>query len=235
MQLNFKEPWEWNVATPGLIYSNVRELYEQAPELQPQVGASLTPSPEGGGATFSLNSAQGRVLFKNAAFDEFMFASPQLLAVGVRSRYPGWPAIRARLVEVIGRLPAPPSLRGVSIRYINRMEFGAKVMNTDDYFTIPVHTAQGGKAPFSSFIYRTECPLEEGDIVRTTFATVVPQQRTIAFVLDLELIHEEPELSVEQALLLADHLKTIQNEEFENSITDLMRARFEDGFVDDES
>ena len=227
-QVNFAEPMTWNVATPGAIFAAISADYPVEPEAQEQVEAQFrVESDDVKAANLSLKRGSQRYLYRDASRSRVLVINAHLLSVNSLSPYEGWPALRARFTRDVGNLSGPlilPPASAVSLRYINRFVIPDLDLNTDDYFKVPVRTAQEGNAYVGGFLNRVESLLRDNvTSVFMTFASLDAGDSGRAFLLDLEVRRLVQNLSWAEALEVADELKAIENREFESLITDKCR------------
>ncbi|SMO58984.1 TIGR04255 family protein [Propioniciclava tarda] len=231
-QLELDAPVEWTVATPGLAYATLRGIYPTTPEAQQQMSASVGQDQT---EMIGLTLQQGatRFIFKDATFNRFAILSDRFQVVGTRRPYHQWPELRGRLEQLVDLTKEiygdQRGYRSVSIRYINRIVIPSGAVDTDEYFTVPVPTALGGKAPFRSFISQVESALPNETTARIAFASLEPQDggTNNQFLLDLDFKRPCQTSNLDEILAIADELKNEENREFEARITDRTRSLFD--------
>lgn len=232
-QFTFSEPLPWNVATPGLLFEKLRGDYAADPEEQAQIQASFESTPEAAGqANFAMNRGGSRYIYRDPTRTRLLVINSELMSVNSLKPYEGWDKLRVRLERGVGQvseLVTMPRIVKVSLRYINRIVIGGDdAIDTDNYFTLPIHSGEGGKAALASFIHRVQSRFSDGrTTVTSTFATIDASMTGPAFLLDLEFQrnYEEP-ITAEVAMREADELKAMENAEFETCITDETRKLF---------
>jgi uncharacterized protein (TIGR04255 family) len=232
-QFTFSEPLPWNVATPGLLFNRLRSEYAADPEEQLQMQASFESTPEAaGGANFAMNRGGSRYIYRDPSRTRLLVINSELMSVNSLKPYEGWDKLKVRLergISQVSELISIPRIAKISLRYINRIVIGGDgAIDTDNYFTIPIHSGDEGKAALASFIHRVQSRFTDGrTVVTSTFATVDAAMGGRSFLLDLEFQrnYEEP-ITVEVAVREADELKAMENAEFETCITDETRKLF---------
>lgn len=230
-QLTFARPVHWSVATPGLLYEQLRAQYPADPEVREQVEASLQVGPAGAGPNFTVNQGKSTFIYKDSGGTRLVVAGPDVLSVNSLRPYEGWLKLKARLEEAYKTFESvfkelPPVSR-VALRYINRVEIPPGHMDTDDFFNVVIRTADDGRAPFRGFIQRVESALPDDAVSISTFASMPSNLKENPFLLDLEVYKDGLNLgSLEEIVELADSLKGVENREFESSITDKTRELF---------
>lgn len=228
-QVTFAFPIQWNVAIPGLVYERLRPDYPADPEAQRPVQAALQPGDAG--ASFSLTGGPERYVYKDSSGVRLVVMGQDNLSVNCLRPYEGWPGLKARLERVlslVSEVVTLPPVRRVENRYINRIVLPSGPLNTDDYFTTPVRTAENGGASFRRFVNQVESLLSDGATsVVSTFASLEPTPEGLPFLLDLNVIREGLSLTTTDEILnAAEALKNIENLEFESWITDATRGLF---------
>jgi uncharacterized protein (TIGR04255 family) len=232
-QFTFAVPLPWNVATPGLMFGKLSSEYEADPEEQAQLQASFELPPDaGGGANFAMNRGSSRYIYRDLSKTRLLIINSELMSVNSLKPYEGWDKLRVRVERNLGQVSELLPISGiskVSLRYINRIVVGGEgAIDTDKYFTLPIHSGEEGKAAIVSFIHRVQSALTDGrTTVTSTFATLEAPTGGHAFLLDLEFQrnYEEP-ITAEVAMREADELKVMENAEFESCITDDTRKLF---------
>lgn len=232
-QFTFAEPAPWNVATPGQLYQALSKDYPSDPELQEQLLASLEGSTAPNSpVTWSMDRGEGRVIYKDASASRLIVANRFTLSANSLRPYEGWPALRQRMegaCDVVLKQLREPTIGTVSIRYINRIEIDDAKFNTDEYFTVPIRTAQNSTAHIGNFMYRVESIIEdETQTALVTLATLRDEANSLhGFLLDLEFKKVFPEpVCWQDAMECAAALKEMENAEFESHITDRTRELF---------
>lgn len=230
-QVVFKERLAWSVATPGKLFDALESDYPHEPEAQEQLEATLQVQPaHNNPANLALSRKDLRYVYQDDTKKRLLLINAQNLSVNSLRPYETWPVLRERLRRALHAVDQVTSLKRISqisLRYINRVIIPSAAIDTDDYFSMRVQTANGGKAPFRAFIHRIESVLEPGTLAVTTFATTQTEDPGSAFLLDLDFQRPGLDLeSVDEVLAVADELKELENREFETLITDKTRELF---------
>lgn len=229
-QVTFARPLSWSVATPGLLWEQLRAEYPTEPEAQDQIAASVQigdASPN-----VSVNRGEPRYLYADAEKQRLVVANSGFVSANSVPPYEGWPALRGRLESAISALQAIVPLQpvaSVALRYINRIVLpAAERIETDVYFRINIRTAREGSASFRNFMHRVESILDDdGTLLISTFATMPPTENGFPVLLDLDV--QRPGLNttdISEVLEIAEYLHDVENREFESAITDETRKLF---------
>jgi uncharacterized protein (TIGR04255 family) len=234
-QFNFVHPLPWNPATPGVLWTELKDKYPAPPEQRNEVQAQFAPAPGDPNAAqgISFGSPEARFLYKSEDLTRLVVANERFLSANSLKPYEGWPKLSQRLAEAMdilrrhmgGKLP---NISKIAIRYVNTIVVPVVEFDTDDYFRFPVKTAMEGSAAFKSIFVRIESSIVESEIdVLTTFATVNDASGP-AFLLDIEVAKDSPVdgWTADEALEMANQLKKVENAEFESLITEKTRRLF---------
>src|SRR5207249_41505 len=81
----------------------------------------------------------------------------------------------------------PKAFARLGLRYINRVALPDEQPNLAEYFTLAPQLPAGIAGTLSSFVQQLENQVEETDVLRILFGSVLPQEGEVsAFVLDLD-------------------------------------------------
>lgn len=229
-QVSFASPVKWSVASPGLLFKEIESEYPTAPEGQDQFQARIATG-EQGGLSLSQTGVQ-RFIYANEDSSRRLTANGLQISVNALQPYEKWPEFRLRFRRGLAQYstavgPFEPST--VSLRYINRIVVPDTRFDTSEYLTIPVASAHQPGSSVTGFMSRSESILGDGATRLTiTFATLQPDQEdTSALLLDIEVVRDVAHDADLDALeTVADELHTIENIEFESSITEKCRGLF---------
>jgi uncharacterized protein (TIGR04255 family) len=235
LQLRFGEPLQpWSVATPGRIFEKISRDYPAEPEIQQQVEASLQAEglDQQRSTTFAFNQGRQRILYKSADSKRLIMIAQDHIAASSLPPYEGWERFSQRLRQAratIGTVVNFPKVQQVSVRYLNRIVINdAEAIETNDYFQIPIQTAEQGKARLANFISRVESVIDDATRVNCVFASLQSPPNEYAVLLDIEVVRIfEEHITVSEAFKQLARLRRIKNSEFEASITDKARELFQ--------
>ncbi|RLC45879.1 MAG: hypothetical protein DRH70_06645 [Candidatus Coatesbacteria bacterium] len=188
----------WDLTMPGLIYDKVRNEF---PNRKPRLlhHFELGSGSEGIGERFRT---ERRVLFL-ASQDKRLFleVGPRLL--GVHSQvtpYPGWQHFKPKIEVGFKALMAvsdTEKLRGVSLRYINRIEVPDDSGGLEKYLNFRPLLAENEGMTITSFIGGTRFSIAD-DSCRVELQSTVPDDpgdRAFLLVIDYSLA---PDKTIEQ-------------------------------------
>lgn len=223
-----------NAAVPGQLYERVRQEYPSdiTTEVRVQIPAAAAGLASGG---LRVDRAT-RQVFSGVEPNKKLILAAERLSANALPPYEGWEQLLGRFSRAAEALfAARPELQAdiLAIRYINRVVVPDPPINTDDYFTVPVRTAEEGTAPFAAFSLRVQSVLTEDPITcTTTFSSIEAEggRDGVDFMIDIELERpiEDLERKKPSAWINAlEDLHVRENREFESMITDRCRGLFE--------
>lgn len=222
-----------NAATPGQLFERLRREYPLDIETQAPV-IQLPPGSEIVGQFPAVGPV--RYLFRNEEKNRFVILADDKLSANTVPPYEGWDELLARFMRAAcALLDARPEVQitELSVRYINRVVIPESPINTDDYFTIPVRTAEEGTAPFSGFALQVQSVLTDDPVTCSTgFFTAGQDGNDLVYRIDLELTRPVPASLARDSeawLPLLQDLHLRENAEFESIVTDRCRRLFDNG------
>lgn len=223
-----------NAAVPGQLYERVRREYPVDVQTEVQVQVPVAPSDPASAGVPALRQI-ARHVFNDDSMCKKLILTGETLSANALPPYEGWEALRDRFDRAASALfdaRAELCARTLSIRYINRIVIPEILINTDDYFTIPVQTAEEGTAPFSAFSIKVQSVLTDDPIeCIVTFNSAGQSVDGLTYIVDIEMSRPvEPTIGRVPAdwVSLLEDLHRRENLEFESIITDRCRRLFED-------
>ncbi|WP_280434315.1 TIGR04255 family protein [Nocardia carnea] len=231
-QLTFDSPVEWSIATPGLLFAAVSKHYPASPKAQRQLATTMGPAADtDGGTELKFGQIAERFIYETADQSRRLVASPESVSVNALPPYEQWPSLKERFehaIEIFTETVGVFEASKLSLRYINRIEIPSRALKTEDYFNISVVATHQPEAWLTNFALRSESVNPENNVRTTyTFATQNEPGDCSPFILDIEVTaHVEPNVTVDKMLTIIDELHSIENNEFESSITDQTRELF---------
>ena len=210
-----------NAAIPGQLYERLRSEYPT--DIQTEIQVQMPVGSTDAGP--SLVRPAARYIFASDAVNRKLILSSSTLTVNALPPYEGWENLLARFESAASALfDARPELsaNALSIRYINRVTIPEQSINTDDYFTIPVRTAEEGTAPFTAISIAVQSSLgddERSISCTTTFASGEASKAGLVFTIDIELSRaladSDPKRPGDDWDEILDDLHKRENQEFE--------------------
>ncbi len=222
----------WDITIPGLLYEKINDKFP-VKQQQKEFGIGLGVRPKEGGITeHRLELTQPRMQFFRPDKTALVQVGSDLLTINHLKPYPTWELFKPlilnnlRLYEEIAK---PKGLKGIGLRYINKMEFHDSPIEMSEYFhsypLIPKELPQVHDA----FDIHIEIPYENRrDRLLLTLSTVASKQpKVISLLLDFGYIMMKPDsVSLDQAADWIEQAHTIVEHAFEATITDKCRDLF---------
>ena len=237
-------PLELGVVGPGVAFEQLRDIYDQQPEVQqvfpmpgPLPGMPGTPVPDASGqitTTISFPLPQ-RVVFAKEGRTRLFVLGPNEVSAHSLTPYEGWESLRGRFTEALEKL-APrmdlPLVAGASLRYINRITLPAVngEVEPGDWLTIMPLIPAAFPTDYRRFFNQTEHLLDGGRISTTlTYANEPPapgiEGMNVVLDLDLRTVFSEA-VSWGDAVQPLEELKLIEGAAFESLLQDSVRDLF---------
>ncbi|WP_268951278.1 TIGR04255 family protein [Mycolicibacterium mageritense] len=230
-QVTFADAVPWSVASPGLLWTAIRDEYPSEPNAL------------GGGVEASFGQTQGqnevrvnqqapRYVFSNSDQNRRVVTNGSCLSVNGLAPYEKWPSLAARFAKAIDAFSTTIASfvpESVSIRYINRVVIPESRFDLDDYFNVPIFKSHQEGALLQQLVARSRTFVPDTSVQTTiTFASADDQtEHESSFVLDIELVQPvQPDAQADDLLSVAEKLHVLENREFESSITAKTRELF---------
>jgi uncharacterized protein (TIGR04255 family) len=227
----------WDKTTPSHLFDHLKQFYPGMPEQQQLVQANLAVAVQGAASpNLSLANSQ-RIVFLDDQGINRLSVSPASISVHRAKPYGGFKhelldRLRRDLPEVLHVFDHEESFKAVSVRYINRIAVPKPTIELTEYFNY-WGAKNGLPGPFNGavagFFYRTSAQhSDQPENLTVTFGTLDAPEKTVAFLLDMDLVHtfDEP-VKVEQAVEQLISIQALVNSTFEAFITDKCRELFE--------
>jgi uncharacterized protein (TIGR04255 family) len=221
----------WDDTVPGRFYEQVNQEFpaKRSKEIQ-QAEFAFNPSGEASAALRRLPSWMQFVSEKN---DRMIQLARDLLVVNQLPPYPRFEAWEPVIYDALKKYrdsANPKAIRGVGLRYLNRVVIPKPRIKMEDYFTLYPQLPQGVENAHRTFLVRVEVPqTKQGHTLVITFGTAdPPEPNTQAFLLDLyALFQPDCPMSFDA---FSDVVGTAHDNviaAFEGSLTDRLRLLFE--------
>jgi uncharacterized protein (TIGR04255 family) len=210
-------PWDWTI--PGLLYDKIKGEFPEK-KLQNSMEIKVGPQQD----AFAVSQMQ----FLKPDQSAMVQVGPDVLAVHSFLPYVGWEGFSqliTRISHLYQEITGPSGISRLGLRYINRITFAPKTIETEDYFNLYAripNTIEQTHGPFSLGIL---FPYADGrDMLNVRMGNTVPD----GIVLDLDYYTDKPkavELNhlTEWANLAHDRIEIM----FEACITDRTRELFD--------
>ena len=158
-----------NAAVPGQLYERVRAEYPS--DIETQLGIPVPVVVTEADVTTMQVERTLRHVFSDGERNRKLILTSEHLSANALPAYEGWEALLGRFERAAtALLQAEPDLEAsdLAVRYINRVSTPPPPVSTDDYFTVPVRTAEEGTAAFNGFTLRVQSVLADDPILCTT-------------------------------------------------------------------
>lgn len=229
-EFRFEPGQPWDLTIPGLLYERVRHdfpLRRQAPQFH----FSLAPGPE---ECKGQVQPTGRMQFYSNDEKSLVQVGRDLLAVNRLKPYPTWQEFTPQIREAFDaycEVANPNGIRRIGLRYINLIGVPGDRIEPEQYFHFRPFLGTHLPAEFASFIVGFEVLYEDSrDRLRLQLSTAASEKPSVtAIMLDLDYFLAQPgKVQVAACFdwLEIAHART--EEMFEASITDRLRALFEE-------
>lgn len=185
-EFRFQSDLPWDLATYGLLFEKLRD--DLPKRKQTSSLEATTPSAGPDGVEQQWVQVDRLQLLQE---DEkaIVQISPNALSINRLRPYTSWeeflPLVQKSLAAY-QEVADPKGFQQITLRYINRMDFGSSV-ELEDYFEFYPFVGQGLPQNFGSFIVGIQTALEEGrDVLQMQLSSTTPDEpNTVSMVLDL--------------------------------------------------
>lgn len=227
-QVTFDEAVPWSVATPGVLFKALEDEYPADPTAMGGITTTFNARNVG---EIHVDPQAARYLFSNREQSRRLVVNSTCLSVNALPPYEEWPNVVARFERALTAFRsavadfAPAS---ANLRYINRIVIPEPTMNVSDYFTIPILLAHQESA-IQGFITRSQIalPTRSAQLTITFGSSEHSVEGECAFLLDIEVSAPTSQSANTSDLIeTMEALHTIENLEFESSITTKCRELF---------
>lgn len=232
-RLHWAEAATWNLATPGLLYERIRDLYPEDPRSQATMEAKFGPNEQQGSPGVGLQvvqSGQPKVVFGADNGTRLLIVGSDEISVHGLPPHEGWESLELRLFLATERLAGliPTAVSQLSVRYVNRVEIGESEFAMEDYFTVGFVLPDGFPKNITGFLDRSESGYDDGHSkIAFTWGTTESAPGTSSFVVDLDLVSDLPDGgTVEEARRALNLLKDRETAAFESLLQPKLREVF---------
>lgn len=224
------QPWDFTI--PALFYERVKDQFPEK-KAQIQVGFPLEHKAQEAETELSVQISH-RMQFLRADKKALVQIGPDLLVINHLKPYPTWDKFRELILknlQIYQEIAKPKGFKRLGLRYINKIDFPAKSIQLEDYFTFYPFVGEALPQEHGPFYVRIEIPYEQGrDHLLLTFGTTMPEKPdTLSCMLDLDYVMGLPEkVPLAQATEWVEKAHKTIEEVFEACITDKCRNLFEE-------
>ena len=233
-EFRFAPSQDWDPTVPGRFHEKIRKRYPAKPREQRVVEAGFQVSAQSAESAMQLKQGLAKVQFPTDDGRRLVAVGPDIMSVHVLRPYPGWredfrPRIEQAL-QAYNETTAPKGVKQIGLRYINQVVIAADTIALDDYFTTPPRTPDNFPERKSAIFSRIESFYTDEPIrLVFTFATVMPPEGKLAFLLDLDLVWSwaDQPLTLDDAMDKVETLRHRERDAFEALITERTRKVFD--------
>ena len=238
-EFHFHPNQEWNLTVPGKLHAKLDDEYSGKPQEQRGVEVVLEPRKDGH-ASLKYGEGLARVQLVTKDGKRKVGVGQNVLSVHMLrpydnpsgSSYRGWDEFQSRIRKAFNHywdVTQPKGVRRISVRYINKITIPQTAVKVESYLKCALPEVGGLPDRVNSFMSRIDYVYEDGIRLVLSQGSLDASADRIEFLLDLEVVWENPELVVRnEALNMVNDLRNREREAFENVITDETRNLFHD-------
>lgn len=220
------KPWDWTI--PGLIYPKICDRF---PIKQQEQAFELTVAPQQQ-LVQKFSTALSKMQFMTNEKTSIVQVGPDLLGVNALKPYPGWPEFFKLISEQFAtytEVAEPKGFKRIGVRYINRIEFQSRGIETTDYFEYYPHLPQRIEQKHGPFTMRVVHPSDDDrDVLIINLANILPSEN-LAYVLDLDYsLVQSDKVTLDDGLRWVEQAHANIEDMFEACITNKLRTLFEE-------
>lgn len=224
---------------PGKLHAKLDDEYSGKPQEQRGVEVVLEPRKDGH-ASLKYGEGLARVQLVTKDGKRKVGVGQNVLSVRILrpynnpsgSPYGGWDEFQSRIRKAFDHywdVTQPKGVRRISVRYINKIIIPQTAVKVESYLKCALHEVSGLPDRVNSFMSRIDYVYEDGIRLVLSQGSLDASADRIEFLLDLEVVWENPELVARnEALNMVNELRNREREAFENVITDETRNLFHD-------
>lgn len=238
-EFHFHPNQEWNLTVPGKLHAKLDDEYSGKPQEQRGVEVVLEPRKDGH-ASLKYGEGLARVQLVTKDGKRKVGVGQNVLSVHMLrpyngppgSPYGGWEEFQSRIRKAFNHywdVTQPKGVRRISVRYINKIIIPQTAVKVESYLKCALPEVGGLPDRVNSFMSRIDYVYEDGIRLVLSQGSLDASADRIEFLLDLEVVWENPELVVRNDVLnMVSELRNREREAFENVITDETRNLFHD-------
>jgi uncharacterized protein (TIGR04255 family) len=217
----------WDSTIPGLFFEKIKNKYPKRKEInRTEINFKLSKDL----ASSEFKNTNPRIKFINNDNSGLVQIEKDLIVINQLKPYSSFENLKPIIIDVAGlykSLTKPAGIKGINLRYINKITVPVDNFKMDDYFNLYPHYPQEWNIP-AKFVTRLELiPKNREHLEIITFGDV-PREGdiTYSFMLDIYDILNKNDLSYKNISKYIDqaHENIIQT--FETIITDKTRELF---------
>jgi len=230
-EFEFISSQPWDLTIPGLIYEKVKDEF---PDKRQQIGIGVQFKPTEKGLEHKVEPTPPRIQFYKRDKRALIQVAPDLLVVNQLKPYMTWAKFKPMILDSLQKyrdVANPKGFKRVGLRYINKINIKAEIIELSDYFDFYPYTPKNLPQLHTSFLSRVEIPYVHGrDIMLITIGSALPEKsEIISIILDLDYVMANPEaIPIKAAEEWIEQAHSTIEEIFEACIKDKSRILFEE-------
>jgi uncharacterized protein (TIGR04255 family) len=220
--------WDWTIL--GLVYQAIQAEF---PQKRQEKNFEIRVAPQEGKVEQNVGGSLSKMQFVREDGSAMVQVGPDLLAINVLPPYPGWEGFEElirRQFEVYNKIARPVGFKRIGLRYINKILFSTKGIETTDYFHYYPHLPATLEPTHGPFAMRVQHNFEdERDALAIQMGHIKGNDGNIAIGLDLDYYLVEPDrVELSKGLEWVSRAHERVEDMFEACITDKTRRLLEE-------
>lgn len=227
-EFRFEQDFEWNLSFPGLIYSELKDLFpkrDQSKQFELSIDSTQAKSIK---QTFQ---AVDRLLLTNETENIKTQIGPYLLAVNHLRPYSSWntfiPVIERAVASFI-KVTEAKLIKRSGLRYINIFSWNENIVKLEEFFNFYPFLGPGLPQQHRAFISGVILDKGNGNLLKLELQSALPEPGfPSSFVNDLDYYSEtQYPASIEQMMKWLSSAHAEIEDTFEKTITEELRKTF---------
>lgn len=229
--INFPPSVDWNLRSPGELYSRLEHLYGGKPVQDITAQVEMVPT-EAGAPGFVFKHGEPTTRLADVTGTRTVAFGQGVLLIQSAEPYEGWESFRQRIDEALSaylEVAKPESVTRVGVRYVNHIRFESNEVSLKRYFTAPPDVPDELNLSMHGFASRIESIWPDGiTVIIQNMQSMTTEDDRAAVVLDIDALRnfDDDNLDPGDCLTAVDDLRRIERQVFEALITDDARRMF---------
>lgn len=236
-EFHFHPNQEWNFTVPGRLHAELGDEYAGEPQEQKGVEVVLEAQKDGP-STLKYGEGLARVQLVTKDGKRRIGVGQNVLSIHMLrpynnpsdSGFGGWDEFQPRIEKAFDaywKITQPKGVRRIGIRYINKIVIPQTVARIENYLKCALPDVNGLPDQVNNFMSRVDYAYEDGVHLVLSQGSINALADHIEFLLDLEVIWENPEpIAKDDALKVVNDLRNRERDAFETVITEKTRNLF---------
>jgi uncharacterized protein (TIGR04255 family) len=171
----------------------------------------------------SLDSKLNGIQFASEKKDKHVFFEADKFSYEIQNEYSGWEQTINEFMslwKVFEKITSSKTIRGISVRFVNRFNLPVKTEKISEYFNCYIHS-QSFDAEMFEFQFKYTSSFTEGIIAHISHSLEAPISNQIPYYFDIDAINLNPvQNSSDEIKLVFENLRLIKNTIFEQTLTE---------------